>query len=128
MRSFEGHADWVNDIVVIESLGVLASASSDATVKLWQLDSTVTTAPAPPMTFNASITRCEVCASAFGCGHTMMVALQHTDYVKALGYASQTRALCSAGLDGKLVVWDLSTFAPVRAWADEHDLPCAGVK
>ena len=34
--SFEGHNDWVNDIIVVED--VLVSCSSDTIIKLWKAD------------------------------------------------------------------------------------------
>lgn len=34
--SFEGHNDWVNDIIVLED--VLVSCSSDTIIKLWKAD------------------------------------------------------------------------------------------
>lgn len=34
--SFEGHNDWINDIIVLED--VLVSCSSDTTIKLWKAD------------------------------------------------------------------------------------------
>ena len=81
--SFEGHTDWVNDIVLTGDL--LASCSSDATVKLWRAHSS---------------------GSGGACAHTFM---RHSDYVTRLAAPAQQGALVSAGLRGELFRYDTQT-------------------
>ena len=76
------HTDWVNDIVLLGDR-LLASCSSDRTVRLWSL-------PDDPDQ-GAS---CEVIGS-------------HDDYAKALCYAPDSGILASAGFDSRILLWDL---------------------
>lgn len=79
ISAYEDHTDWINDIALCDNGALLASGSSDGTVKLW----------------STAENRC------------MCTVRQHTDYVKALAYAPHKKYLFSAGLDQKLVITDL---------------------
>jgi WD repeat-containing protein 48 len=92
MSAFEQHTDWVNDIKLCSNISILASASSDGTVKLW--DST----------------KDNVCLDT----------LRHTDYVKVLAYAKETKVLFSSGLDQKLIMTDLATGKPESSLFHTH--------
>ena len=87
----EEHTDWANDVVLVPDGGrtsAIISASSDNTLKLWTFAQGGSKAP-----------RC----------HTLR---RHTDFVKALAYASQVRLLASAGCDGSVILWDIQALAP----------------
>ncbi|XP_062520328.1 WD repeat-containing protein 48-like [Corticium candelabrum] len=81
IKSLEHHTDWVNDIVLCRNGKTLISASSDTTVKVWDLEKSV-------------------------CMSTLRT---HKDYVKALGYASDKEMMVSAGFDRQLFIWDVNT-------------------
>uniref|UniRef100_A0A7S4ESR5 WD repeat-containing protein 48 homolog n=1 Tax=Chrysotila carterae TaxID=13221 RepID=A0A7S4ESR5_CHRCT len=92
MLTLSDHTDWVNDLVLInegEQTSAFVSASSDCTIKLWRPESG-------------------------GSRPRSTTLRQHTDFVKALAYASQARVLASAGCDASIVLWDLNR-APVGA-------------
>ena len=72
--------------------GLLVSASSDATVKLWQCDASVLATPAAPMQFTPSITRCEVCAAS---------PLPSTIICFAAHRLREGSGVCSAGADAE---------------------------
>ncbi|KAL3143253.1 hypothetical protein ABBQ38_002103 [Trebouxia sp. C0009 RCD-2024] len=78
--SFEGHSDWVNDIIVVED--VLISCSSDTTVQFWKADQPG--AHEPLATFN-----------------------QHTDYVNCLAGGKSRAKVASAGLRAEVFLWDI---------------------
>lgn len=84
---FEGHIDWVNDLCVLKdsygSDSILASCSSDGTVRLWE------------NTDNATALGCL-------CGHK--------DYVTCLctGSMDGSNCLVSCGLLGEVFVWDIA--------------------
>ncbi|KAJ1971942.1 hypothetical protein H4R35_004963 [Dimargaris xerosporica] len=82
------HADWVNAITLCADTHIVATASSDRTVKLWRpyAASDAETHPAYVSTLG-----------------------YHADYVKALTYAPQARWLASGGLDQKIHIWDLNS-------------------
>jgi hypothetical protein len=44
----------------------------------------------------------------------------HSDYVKALAFASGAGKLVSGGLDNRMAVWDVSRGAITAAFNDEH--------
>eukprot|EP00041_Stephanoeca_diplocostata_P023635 m.586179 g.586179 ORF g.586179 m.586179 type:complete len:740 (+) comp22340_c0_seq4:151-2370(+) len=89
--TFEGHTDWVNGLAHCGNIGILASASSDRTVKLWQID--------------GDVKDTDVCESRSNLQRTLR---KHTDYVKAIAYAPLAKYLLSAGLDSHVYVWDMS--------------------
>eukprot|EP01063_Lacrimia_lanifica_P037638 TRINITY_DN7793_c0_g1_i2.p1 TRINITY_DN7793_c0_g1~~TRINITY_DN7793_c0_g1_i2.p1 ORF type:complete len:818 (+),score=214.68 TRINITY_DN7793_c0_g1_i2:80-2533(+) len=72
-RCFEGHLDWVNDVVAI-SPRLLASGSSDSQVKVWDIAE-------------------ETCVATLS---------PHFDYVKKLAYSEQMKTLFAASFDGTL--------------------------
>ena len=84
---FEGHIDWVNDLCVLKdsngSDSILASCSSDGTVRLWENNEN---------------------AIALGC------LCGHKDYVTCLctGSMDGSNFLVSSGLLGEVFVWDIA--------------------
>eukprot|EP00241_Pyramimonas_parkeae_P003675 CAMPEP_0114236432 /NCGR_PEP_ID=MMETSP0058-20121206/6839_1 /TAXON_ID=36894 /ORGANISM="Pyramimonas parkeae, CCMP726" /LENGTH=671 /DNA_ID=CAMNT_0001348377 /DNA_START=226 /DNA_END=2238 /DNA_ORIENTATION=+ len=74
---FEGHADWVNDLALVND--TLLSCSSDTTIKAWRA----------------------------GTGECVRTWSLHTDYVQALAAAPAANKFASAGLSSELFVWDL---------------------
>jgi WD repeat-containing protein 48 len=88
VATYADHSDWVNDIVVAREHGLLISASSDHTLKLWSLDTPGSALP------KATV-------------HT------HTDYVKALAYAPAAGIVVSASLDKRIHIYQLDTLRQV---------------
>lgn len=91
--TLDDHSDWVNDIVMLNS-NLIASASSDQTVKLWSLQE------------GGSV-------GGGGGGETIgshqwrsETIGRHEDYARALGYAPGIGLLASAGFDRRLLLWD----------------------
>mmetsp|Transcript_13393 Transcript_13393/g.45396 ORF Transcript_13393/g.45396 Transcript_13393/m.45396 type:complete len:792 (-) Transcript_13393:317-2692(-) len=84
VATYEDHADWVNDAVVVPAHNMLVSASSDHTLKLWPLDAQGTVAP-------------------------KATVATHTDYVKALAHAPQAGLIASASLDKMVHVFKVDT-------------------
>ncbi|KJE88667.1 hypothetical protein CAOG_00275 [Capsaspora owczarzaki ATCC 30864] len=82
IQSFDGHADWVNDIALCPNHQLL-TASSDTSVKLWSCDGELLT----PLDW-------------------------HSDYVKALAVSHTSHHAFSAGLDRLIVKWDLNVAKP----------------
>eukprot|EP00890_Picochlorum_soloecismus_P004001 jgi/Picsp_1/4601/NSC_01971-R1_wd repeat-containing protein 48-like len=85
---FEGHIDWVNDLCVLKdsdgSDSILASCSSDGTIRLWENNEN---------------------ATSVGCLYG------HKDYVTCLCTGSMDGSSCSlvsAGLLGEVFVWDVA--------------------
>jgi WD repeat-containing protein 48 len=79
--AFEEHADWVNDVLLVQAGERLVSASSDTTLKVW----------------NAADPR-----------FSLRTLDEHDDYVKALAPLADG-AVVSGALDGRVLVWDLAT-------------------
>ncbi len=75
----EGHVDWVNGLAAAAP-GLLASCSSDGTLRLWRSEG-------PPV--------CAACLQG------------HSDYVTALAAAPAAGLLASGGLRGEVRLWDL---------------------
>ncbi|EFJ42036.1 hypothetical protein VOLCADRAFT_97916 [Volvox carteri f. nagariensis] len=77
--SFEGHADWVNDLALIGNL--LITCSNDHTVRLWRAGSES--------------------------GHLLHTLAAHSDYVTRLAAAPECRLVVSAGLRGEVFSYDV---------------------
>ncbi|CAB4373618.1 unnamed protein product [Rhizophagus irregularis] len=86
-QSFQSHTDWVNDIILCHNNETLISCSSDRTMKLWHPHKT--SAP-----------------------HTIGY---HTDYIKALAYASGPGWVASGGFDRKIALWDVKECRPLSS-------------
>ncbi|GLC37642.1 hypothetical protein PLESTB_000797600 [Pleodorina starrii] len=107
--SFEGHADWVNDLALIGDL--LVTCSNDQTVRLWRAGSD-----------NGQLL------------HTLSA---HSDYVTRLAAAPDSRVVVSAGLRGEVFSYELeggrNTRFQLRSCsgceaedpAEAHDEPCS---
>lgn len=79
--AFDEHADWVNDVILMQGTNRLVTASSDTTVKVWNTaDSRV----------------------------SLRTLDEHQDYVKALAPLADN-AVVSGALDGRVLIWDLVT-------------------
>ena len=91
-QTLDEHTEWVNGIAIIQP-GVLASCSSDRTVKVWSVSS-----HSPGTT--------QVQADTLG---------HHGDYAKAIVFAPQRGLLASAGFDCRLMLWDPQRAAPIAA-------------
>eukprot|EP00878_Enallax_costatus_P026171 GHUV01028056.1.p1 GENE.GHUV01028056.1~~GHUV01028056.1.p1 ORF type:complete len:268 (+),score=92.17 GHUV01028056.1:306-1109(+) len=83
--SFEGHIDWVNDVLLLYDK--LVTCSSDKTVKLWQA------------------------GDEGRCLHTTQ---HHTDYVTCLAASPATGKLVSAGLRSEVILYDMNTMSAVQ--------------
>ena len=148
--SLEEHTDWVNDIALLPDGGCtsgIVSASSDHTIKLWTFAQGGSKARAPVASARAHAVAhgARVFGQAVPRCHTLR---RHTDYVKALAYASQARPrsptppprrrprrrcderrrrrqvklLASAGCDGSVILWDVQALAPCGgSGTGEHD-------
>ncbi|KAI9293814.1 WD40 repeat-like protein [Neoconidiobolus thromboides FSU 785] len=81
--SSQHHSDWINDVTVAHNGQSVFTASSDLTVKLWQ--------PYKEQQEN------KVSTVGF-----------HKDFVKCLSYVQSSEWLFSAGLDGKINIWDVN--------------------
>jgi coatomer protein complex subunit alpha (xenin) len=82
MRSFEGHNDWVNDLVLYKQY--LISCSSDQSICLWN-------------TMNTT--------------HPVRLGI-HNDYVKRLAQPKHQNWVVSGSLDQSISIWDLSETRP----------------
>ena len=78
-KTFDEHVDWVNDILLIPNHNRLVSASSDTTLKVWNINDPF---------------------------RSLRTLIEHTDYVKALAHVPNV-GVASGSLDGRVLVWDL---------------------
>ncbi|KAI3696049.1 hypothetical protein L1987_79058 [Smallanthus sonchifolius] len=93
--TFESHADWVNDAVLVGG-NTLVSCSSDTTVKAWD------------------------CFSNGICTRTFR---QHTDYVTCLAAVEKNgNIVASGGLGGEVFIWDIeAALAPLTKSSEAAD-------
>ncbi|GAX75270.1 hypothetical protein CEUSTIGMA_g2715.t1 [Chlamydomonas eustigma] len=83
--SFDGHTDWVNDIVLYND--ILMSCSNDKTVKIWRGTSQ---------------------------GNVLSTLTHHTDYVTSLASTTNSNLVASAGLGGELFLFDIETTSTIK--------------
>ncbi|GAA2208887.1 hypothetical protein GCM10009850_043450 [Nonomuraea monospora] len=84
-----GHTDYVHDVEYAPGGRVLASASKDGTVRLWDVGT-----PHRP--------------------RPLAVLTGHTGEVGALAFTPDGRTLASGGDDGTVRIWDVATARPLR--------------
>lgn len=116
LRSFEHHTHWVNDIALCTE-NSLASCSSDTSVKLWRVG---------PEMEEASDGSAED-----GWERGLLATFEaHTDFVKCLSFAPESKVLASGGLDNRVCIWDLahscSPLASLRDVSSAQSCECSG--
>ncbi|GFH26662.1 uncharacterized protein HaLaN_24845, partial [Haematococcus lacustris] len=89
--TFEGHADWVNSLALVNNL--LFSCSNDTTVRVWDSNT----------------------------GYHHAALTYHSDYVTCLAAAPERNSIVSAGLRGEIFLIDIAVgeaagplFKPLR--------------
>lgn len=90
--SFDEHVDWVNDVLLVQNEERLVTASSDTTLKVWNVAS---------------------------CSKSLRTLMEHTDYVKALASLADS-CVASGSLDGRILIWDLTTGTVRHEWGVEN--------
>lgn len=86
-KSHNVHFDWINDLKLVNNDRHIVSASSDLSLKLIDLDDS---------------------------DHSILRFLNvHTDYIQKLSSVPSQNTLVSGGLDGMVVIWDLTTLKPI---------------
>jgi WD40 repeat protein len=107
LRTLEGHSYWVKSVTVTPDGKRAVSASSDRTLKVWDLES----------------------------GRTLGTLEGHSDGVNGVALTADGKRVVSASWDSTLKVWDLETGvcvatfrcdAPVECCACAHDIFVAG--
>ncbi|MGJ3239089.1 MAG: protein kinase domain-containing protein [Anaerolineae bacterium] len=75
-----GHQSWINDVQISPDNRIIASASADATVRLWDFET----------------------------GAELAVLEGHTRPIWALAFSPDGQYVASAGEDGHIIVWDVA--------------------
>lgn len=89
-HNYNVHFDWVNDIRLINGDRDLVLCLADLSIKLLHVADNLSLA-------------------------THKFPHVHTDYIKKLAYVPADNFIASAGLDGKVVIWDLNTLVPTQS-------------
>lgn len=100
IADLDGHIDWVNQLVHIDSVNTLISCSNDTTIKLWRLKTLERYQRNNAKIRSANQGQQVYRQSAFS------TLYDHSDYVRCIDYAAAGR-LFSAADDGKIFQWDL---------------------
>lgn len=90
-HNYNVHFDWVNDLRLINGDRDLVLCLADLSIKLLHV------ADGPSLA-------------------THKFPHVHTDYIKKLAYVPSENFIASAGLDGKVVLWDLNTLVPTQSF------------
>merc|ERR1712224_1118618 len=90
--SLSGHADTIWCVEYAPNDRVLASASSDNTIRLWEPEA----------------------------GVPISILRGHTHWVLSLAFSADSSRLISAGADAKLLLWDVWNTVPIANW-HAHD-------
>lgn len=92
-KNYYVHFDWVNDLKLVNNNRHLVSASADLSLKIIDLE------------------RSEDNVQKF--------QNLHTDYIKKLSSIPREKCIISGGLDGTVVIWDLTCLKPVSLFSNE---------
>jgi WD40 repeat protein len=83
---FEGHSEWVNDILLLPSLNQAITCSNDTTIKVWD---------------------CET-------GVCLRTLTQHTQDVKALAVSASGQVFASGSYDQTVIIWSIESLESLR--------------
>ncbi|CAK7915418.1 hypothetical protein CAAN3_17S01750 [[Candida] anglica] len=112
-NSYNVHFDWVNDLSLVNNNMGLVSCSSDLSLKYIQLDN-----EDEDLQSNSNFS-----------SKVHKFYNVHTDYVKKLSSVANENKIVSAGLDGKIVIWDLNTLNEVAQFenkaSNSTSVPCS---
>ncbi|EGW32539.1 uncharacterized protein SPAPADRAFT_55963 [Spathaspora passalidarum NRRL Y-27907] len=101
VNSFNHHFDWINDIKLINHDQNLVSCSADLSIKIIDLNCESHNTHAYHLSNNSSSIH--------------KFPNVHTDYIKKLSYSdNQSNHIISGGLDGRVVIWDLTQYTPIQ--------------
>ncbi len=126
IRTLEGHSNFVNAVAIVDDTHVI-SASSDCTLRLWNLSSgdTIHIFEGHTDRVNAVAMLDETCVISGSSDHTMRVwdvesgesigILKGPAPVRAVAVLDKTRVV-SASFDRTLRVWDTATGKPIRTF------------
>jgi len=121
--SMEHHTDWVNDIVLVNSgkhskrnflrnkkfifsIFQVLSASSDATIKLWN---------APKGTCMSTLRTHKVEETKILFSFLIKIFFIIKDFVKCLAYAKDKEQVASGGFDNNIFLWDVNVLTALTA-------------
>ena len=93
--SYNLHFDWINDLQLVNNDNNLVTCSSDLSMKIVNLNDLEKRLP-------------------------LSFPHLHKDYITRLAYASQDDSIISAGLDGRLITWDLNTLRPSQEFQSPY--------
>jgi WD40 repeat protein len=138
MKTLEGHTNYVNSVAFSPS-GLLASGSSDRTIKLWDI-STMTCKGTLPLANREGHTDYvrSVAFNTYGllasgsCDETIRLwdistmtcigTLEgHTDSVMSIVFSPDGRLLASGSVDNTIKLWDISTMTYIVTLASYSD-------
>ncbi len=89
LRTFTGHNDCVNAVIISRDGKRLISASSDKTLKLWDLET----------------------------GSETRTFIGHSDWVRAVAMSADGKRFISASADQTLKLWDVETGSEIRTFS-----------
>lgn len=90
IASLEGHSDWINDIAYGHD-GLLASASKDKTIKIWNVTSQ----------------------------QEISTLVGHSDSVQSISFSPDYSFLVSGGDDKTIRFWDMSTYLETKTFEND---------
>src|SRR5262249_29745158 len=107
---FEGHEQRINTATFSRDSRLLATCSSDRTVRLWQIDPLTLASRAATDRERSGAsdpTPLSPSVAALGDGTECQVLRGHTDEVFAAAFHPDGKRLASAGRDRAILLWDL---------------------
>ncbi|MEW6526280.1 MAG: caspase family protein [Spirochaetota bacterium] len=117
-----GHSEWITSVAVSPDRKLIASASLDATIKLWDVasgrllrtlaghsDTVEAIAFSPDGFILVSASADKTIKLWDVVSGEIVQRFDTTSYVKAVAYAHDGKIIASGGEDGKITLWDVTT-------------------
>ena len=102
IADLDEHADWVNQVKLIEEVNTLISCSNDTTIRIWRYKSNESYERR-----NNAIRSNNRISQRIYRQHAFSTFQDHEDYVRSIDYSKHLGRLFSASDDGKVFLWDL---------------------
>jgi WD40 repeat protein/serine/threonine protein kinase len=138
LQTFRGHTNWVDALAISPNGSLLASASKDGTIRLWDVHSGKELRTLPGhllrifrIAFSPDGTRLAapcldntICLWNVATGKNVLTLRGHTDIVVSVAMSPDGSRLASASADKSIKVWDLATGQAVLTLQGHTDLCC----
>ena len=134
IASLQGHTNWVVSLAFSYDGSILASSSTDCTVKLWDVNTSQclqTLQGHSQGVWSVAFTQCDrsIASGSDDCSIRLwsvrsgkcLKILPGTSWAKSIAFSPDAKTLVSGGNDNTIKLWDVSNSQVVKTFQGHHD-------